>query len=263
VRSEAEHHFKIIMIVETLKNLGLTEKEAKVYVASLRKKSQTATEIAKEAKINRVTTYSILEKLLKKGLINTYKKINIQYFNATDPEIVFRNYKTKVNDFKKVLPDLKRINGKTPHPQIRYFEGINGIKAIYEDTLTSKTEILNYANSEIIRSLWPNYDEEYVKKRVKKKIFLRGIAPFDKSGLKVQKEDKDNCREILLVPGKEFSFTNEINIYDKKVAICSFKDELSGMIIESKEIAKTQRDIFKMAWQFAKLQSTILSMNME
>ena len=99
------------MIIETLKNIGLTEKEAKVYLATLRKSSQTATEIAKEAKINRVTTYSILEKLLKKGLISTYKKINVQYFDSTDPEIVFRNYKTKVDDFKKVLPDLKRING--------------------------------------------------------------------------------------------------------------------------------------------------------
>ena len=46
-------------------------------------------------------------------------------------------------------------------------------------------------------------------------------------------------------------FSNEINIYDNKVAIISFKDDLIGMIIESSEIADTQRTIFKMVWEFA------------
>ena len=44
----------------------------------------------------------------------------------------------------------------------------------------------------------------------------------------------------------------EINIYDDKVSIISFgEDELVGMIIESHEIADTQRAIFAMAWSFA------------
>lgn len=246
-------------IIETIKNIGLTDKESKIYLAALQKNSQTVTEIARQAKINRVTAYSILEKLIKKGIISFFKKAQVKYFNAVDPEILYKNYKTKLEDLKKSLPELKRIKGDTPHPQIQYFEGIDGIKAIYADTLTSKTEILNYANSKIIRSLWPNYDEEYVMKRVKKKIYLRGIAPFDEYGLKVQKEDKKNHREIYLVPGNEFGFTNEINIYDNKVAITSFKQNVSGIIIENEEIANTQRDIFKMAWQFAKIQSQLMN----
>ena len=65
---------------------------------------------------------------------------------------------------------------------------------------------------------------------------------------------KKNYREIRLVPPSEFSFANEINIYDDKVAIISFgKDKtVLGMIIESAEIADTQRAIFMMAWEFAR-----------
>ncbi|MBI2453603.1 hypothetical protein HYV58_00300, partial [Candidatus Peregrinibacteria bacterium] len=173
-------------------------------------------------------------------------------YDATDPHVVSADFKRRARDFEKALPEFRRLRGEAIHPRIRYFEGLEGIKAIYEDTLSSKTEILNYANSREIRDHWPEYDEEYVKKRVKKKIYLRGIAPADEHGAWVQSRDTENYREIRLVPAHEFTFTNEINIYNDKVAIISYKDEpLIGMIIESQEIANTQRDIFKMAWAFA------------
>lgn len=230
----------------------MSEKEAKVYLACLELGSSTVAEIAQKAKINRVTTYDILEKLMQKGMVNSMQKKGGRYFDATDPQIISSDMKRRAGDFKNALPDLKRLRGDAIHPRIRYFEGLDGIKAIYEDTLSSKTEILNYANSKEIRDHWPAYDAEYVAKRVKKKIWLRGIAPLDEHGKWVKEHDKENHREIRLVPSGEFTFTNEINIYDNKVAIISYKDvPLIGMVIESSEIANTQRDIFKMAWEFA------------
>ncbi len=88
-------------------------------------------------------------------------------------------------------------------------------------------------------------------------IRLRGISPDDVAGRRVHGEDTDKLREIRLVPAKDFDFQNEINIYDHKVAICSFDSGLKGdkdmfgVIIESKEVAETQRQIFEMAWRFA------------
>ena len=75
-------------------------------------------------------------------------------------------------------------------------------------------------------------------------------------GRKVHGQDKKNLREIRLVSVKDFPITNEINIYDNKVAIVSFSEdeaELFGVIIESKEVAETQQQIFKMAWRYAGL----------
>ncbi len=238
-------------MLSTLQKIGLSEKEAKVYLAALELGPSVVSDIAQKAKINRVTTYDILEKLIHKGFMSFYARKGVKYFSPTDPEIMIKEVKRRTDDLVKSLPELRRIHGKTNHPSVQYFEGIDGIKTIYSDTLKSKTEILNYANSKEVRIHWPNYDEEYVEKRVKNKIYLRGIAPYDEYGLKVKNEDKKYYREIRLVPLEEFGFTNEINIYDDKVAIISFKDELIGMIIESPEIANTQRAIFKMAWEFA------------
>ena len=241
------------MIKTTLKNIGLTEKEAKIYIACLELGSTVVSEISKHAKVNRVTTYDILEKLIQKGFISFFTKNKIKYFNATKPDLVYESTKRKTDDLKKILPDLKRMHGETPHPKVRYFEGIQGIKAIYQDTLTSKTEILNFSNSEEIREYWPEYDQEYVAKRAKKKIYLRGVSPLDEAGLKVKSENKKYFRNIRLVPRNKYNFSNEINIYDNKVSIISFREGLIGMIIQSNEIADTQRTIFKMIWEFAAL----------
>lgn len=245
------------MLNKIVENIGLNNKEAAIYLAALELGSSPVSVIAAKAKINRVTTYDVLEKLSKKGLINFIIKAKLKYFNATDPEIVAVNYKKRAKDFEEALPDLKRLGGVTVHPTVRYYEGIEGIKAIYADTLTSQTEILNYANSHEIRIHWPTYDEDYVNKRAAKQIHLRGIAPDDEYGKTVQSHDTQNFREIRLISKDKFNFTNEINIYDNKVAIISFKDELIGMIIESPEIANTQRAIFKMAWEFCELENKL------
>jgi len=157
------------MLTNALKNIGLTDKEARVYLACLELGNSIVSEISKRAQINRVTTYDILEKLIQKGFINFVTKHKVKYFTATKPDLIFSDTKRKFEEFKQALPDLKRLHGETSHPRVRYFEGLAGIKSIYDDTLTSKTEILNYANSTEIREYWPTYDEDYVSKRAKRK----------------------------------------------------------------------------------------------
>ncbi len=240
-------------LIEVLKKIGLNEKEAKVYLACIETGSAPVSEVAKAAGINRVTTYDILDKLKKKALVSHFTKNKVKYFTGTDPDIVLEEFEKRTKDLREAIPQFKRLTGKTNHPRIRYFEGLEGIKAIYTDTLNSTTEILNYSNSEEIRKIWTNYDEEYVEKRAKKKIFLRGICPDDKYGETVHQQDKKYHREMRLISADQFDFTNEINIYDDKVAIISFKDELIGMIIESSEIANSQRAIFNMCWQWSEI----------
>jgi len=233
-------------------NIGFSDKESKVYIALLSLGESPVSKIAEESKINRVTCYDILELLSKKNYVTSILKNRIFNFLATDPEIILQNTKQRLGEFQSIIPSLHNIMQISNKPKIRYFDGLEGIKTVYKYTLESKTEILNYSNSIAIREYWPGYDEEYVKKRIEKKIFLRGIIPDDSVGRKVKKEDPYCYREFRTVSQFEFEFTNEINIYDNKLTITSFDKNLFGIIIESDAIAKTQRDIFKMAFAFAK-----------
>lgn len=236
---------------DVLKKLGFSDKESKIYLACLELGAGTVIEISRNADITRGSTYDILEEMLEKGMVSKIHKDKHMVFSAVDPEVLMKNYKDRLRDFEMALPELKGLFHKRSRPRVRYFEGLDGIKRVYEDTLTATTDLLNYSNTREILSHWPTYNDDYVKLRTQKGIFLRGIAQHDEYGEKLRKDDRRFHREFRLLPPVDFKFTNEINIYDNKVAIVSFSPELIGIIIESQEIADTQRDIFKMAWAFA------------
>lgn len=242
---------------EILSQLGFTSKEALLYLSCIELGTATVIQLSRKSGITRGSTYDILEEMLEKGYVSKIHKDKHMVFSAVDPEVIQKRYQNYLRDFELALPQLKGLYHKHSQPRVRYFEGLDGVWQVYEDTLTSTTEILNYANSREVRLYFPDYDKIYVKQRVKKKIFLKGIAPDDEHGRFVQKGDKDAYREIRLLSSSEFSFKNEINIYDNKLAIVSFQEKPIGIIIESDEIAHTQRDIFKMAWSFAGMKSLL------
>lgn len=70
------------MLEQQLKQLGFADKEAKVYLASLKLGSNTIQEIARSAGVNRATTYVIIEKLIKKGLMSSIKKGKKTFFKS-------------------------------------------------------------------------------------------------------------------------------------------------------------------------------------
>ena len=55
---------------EIIREIGLNEKEAKIYLELLKQKISTASKLAKITKINRTTAYLELENLMKLGLVN-------------------------------------------------------------------------------------------------------------------------------------------------------------------------------------------------
>ncbi len=245
-------------LTHILTSIGFDEKEAQLYLAGLELGTAPASEYSKLTGIHRVTSYNVLESLVARGHFTVVRKLRSKWYAPISPEYMALEARKNADSLERVLPELRSLQGSHyRQPKVRYFEGIEGVRHVYQDTLTAETEILNFANSGVIRSVWPEYDEEYVSKRTEAGIHLRGICPDDAIGKKVQGEDAERLREIRLVPSSDFDFRNEINIYDSKVAICSFEHGFSsekdvfGIIIESKEVAETQRQIFEMAWRYA------------
>lgn len=245
-------------IIRILQSVGLDDKKSQLYIAGLQLGTAAASDYAKATGINRITSYNLLEEMVHSGYFTVVKKVRAKWYAPVSPEYIALEARKNVQALERALPELRSLqSAKYRKPHVRFFEGWEGVRHVYEDTLTAKTELLNFANSSALRDFWPDYDEEYVLERVKTGIRLRGISPDDAAGKKVHGEDEEQLREIRLVPAKDFDFRNEINIYDHKVAICSFDsglrgdNDMFGVIIESKEVAETQRQIFEMAWRYA------------
>ena len=242
-------------IQHVLEAAGLHSREARLYLAGLQVGSAPASEYAKLAKLNRVTAYNTLEDLVKRGYFTVERKVRAKWYAPVAPEYLAVEARKNAEALDQSLPELRSLRGaEHRRPHVRFFEGWEGVRRVYEDTFTAKGELLNFANSAVLRKYWPAYDAEYVAERVKRGIHLRGIAPDDATGRRVQGMDKDSLREIRLVSAKDFDFRNEINIYGNKVSIVTLgedEENLFGVIIESKEVAETQRQIFEMAWRYA------------
>lgn len=244
------------MILSDLEDLGLSTEEAKVYTAVLELGGSYVSTIAKKSAIPRVNCYHTLNNLVKKGLISSFTKNNIKHFSVDSPQILVNQFEEKFHHAKKLLPELLSItNALAYKPKIQYYEGLQGIKNIFDGTLTTKTELLGYTNlADLPKVLPEDYITDYAKRKMSLKIKTRMLSPMSKNGLNhlskyYPKGFDHNLVEILFINREQFPFEYEINIYDDKVAIVSLNpDELIGLLIESRTFANTQRAIFNLAW---------------
>ncbi len=243
------------MLSQQLLDFGLSEEESKVYLTVLELGGSFASTIAQKAKVPRVNCYYVLESLRKRGLITTNLKGNVKFFVAEPPQVLVNQMEQKYESAKKLLPELLSVtNIHAFKPIIRSYEGIEGIKTIFEQTLEAKSEVLGYTNLEALGNLLPDYLPGYTQKLVKRRIKTRLLSPSTEEARQFihrfyPKKFPEELVEILFVNPKEFKFENQISIYDKKVAIMSLNpDELIGILIESDVYTRTERAVFNLAW---------------
>lgn len=240
-------------------DLGFTAKEANVYLALLELGPSTATQIARKALINRTTSYDILQSLASDGLVNLIGETKIQKYAAESPQRVVKFFEGKVKKSKlqfekatRLLPQLLSIYNIKEKPKVKFYEGVEGMQNAFEDTLNASKEILAYAVGEdIFKSMTEKYVRNYFKRRVAKKISVRVIAPDTPESRSVTVNDAKELRVSLLVPKNRFYFSIEMNIYNNKIMIASWREKFA-IIIESEEIAEAQKKIFELAWEGAK-----------
>jgi len=239
-----------------LLEIGFTDKEAGVYLALLEMGPSTVAEIGRQAKINRTTGYDIVEMLCSKGLANALAEGTVKKYVAEDPEKIialfqdkFQEAKAQFEASKKLLPELKSIFQKTEKPKVKFYEGKEEMKQAFEETLTAKETIVAYG-SEAMDEALPDYTDKYIKLRVAKGIHAKGIVPNNPKIQKFLSKNKEQLRETRSVPANKFNIDIEIDIFDNKVVIASWKENLA-IIIESQKIADAQKKIFELAWEGA------------
>lgn len=239
---------------KVLNNIGLGEKEIKIYLSLLEFKEALPSMISKKAGVKRPTTYLILDELCQKGLASKIKKGPYYYYQSISPHSLLEDQYNKYKNLETALPELLKLNEiYSTKPEMSFFEGKEGLIHIMEDTLTTKTELLCWADTKLsVSTLLKDYYPSYIAKKVKNKIWLRGILCYDEYALAFKKRGKEELREVYLISKEDYPFKNEINIYDDKMAIISHQDNV-GVIIRNKNIADTQRSIFNFAFKYAKI----------
>lgn len=239
---------------KTLIEIGLRDVEAKIYLAALELDEGTAAQIAKKAKIKRPSAYVILKDLIKKGFVSSYSRKKVTRFIALNPSRLTEMIEERTQKLRDALPELKALYKPKEgiRPRVQFYEGKKGLIEIMEDTLkVPNKELLGYANIDLAWNALADYYPEYIRKKNEQNITPRAIFLDSQLARRFKETSRTEKRIARLVSGKDYPISNEINIYDDKIFIISHK-EMVGVIIESEEIANTQRAIFELAWERAK-----------
>lgn len=231
------------METKTLVELGLTESEARVYLALLELGPSLAGSISRKTGIHRRNIYDITERLIKKGLIGYILKNNRRLFEAANPERLKEIIDEKQKLLKENLEDLNFLYKKTKEKQeTNFYKGIEGLKTVFQDQLSEKNkEILILGASQSAFEVLPFYFKWYDKDRIKNKIKVRIIAS-EKLGKKIP------YSEIKYFPQK-YANPLAINIYGNKVAIILWKKDPISIVIKQQEIADSYKKYFELMWR--------------
>lgn len=248
-----------MQIQTILKNFGLNDKEVAVYLTLIELGSAPVREISTKSKVNRGTTYDILKSLMEQGLATYFNKQSHQYFTAEPPEklvTALEHRKQEIdsvkNQIQENLPTLQSaFNRGGGQPVMKLYEGVKGIRQIFEDVLisvsTSKDKQYWIYSSATVKERKLVYAAmpDFNKKRLTKKIKVQTIS----LGLGGELVGLDQ-RKWLNSKDANLNATHQI-IYAGKVAHISLDDAENpvGVVIENEAIFETQKIIFSNLWQ--------------
>lgn len=251
------------MTLDFLKNFGLTDKEANLYELLLKLGEVPAGDLIRESKLKRATAYKTLYGLEKKGLVSKRDIGKIIHFRPEPPSKLFSLAETQFltlerskSSLESLLPQLtSSYVMAVEKPVVTIYEGIEGLKQIYEDTLTEDKPIFAVLQTaEVEPEIYQWLTKSYAKIRVKKNIPAKVIVASGKWSASYVQNNKKELRESIIVSSEKFPFKHEVDIYGDKVAFINYKkaEALIGIIIKHPQIAQTMKAWFDLAWEGAK-----------
>jgi sugar-specific transcriptional regulator TrmB len=237
------------MDTKILEDIGLTKGEIKVYLSLLESGPSTAGMILERANIQNSVFHFNINRLIEKGLVSYVKMNKFRIYKAADPENFMIYLKDKEKQVKDLLPELKaRQKQKKQGQEVELFEGIKGIttllNALIEDAKRGD-EFLFFApeltKSEEIQKFYEMYDI----KRHSRGLIIKGIAPKKLKPL-FQK------RKYLKMKYTDMPVPANTGICDNKMAIMTWGEKPTGVLITSEEIIQKQKDFFNALWKSIK-----------
>jgi HTH-type transcriptional regulator, sugar sensing transcriptional regulator len=249
------------MLNKELEKLGLSEKEANVYLAAIQTGPSSVQKIAQKSKVNRATTYVIIESLMEMGMMSTYDEGKKTFYTAEKPHRLIEYFSQKeeelhekIDKLKKIVPELNLLyNDFSDKPKVRYFEGIEGLKTVYNDFVDSldenETIYIFLPYDEFDSSVLKNSLKGARQRRVAKNIDTK-IIYTSKDGRKMDYEitGKREKKECLFVPFEKYPFRGGMNVYGNRIFMIDYLGKLGGVVIENKTLAEMLRNMFKIIW---------------
>lgn len=253
----------MILNTESLREIGLTDSEIKVYIALLELKDATRSPIVAKSQISGSKVYDVLGRLQEKGLVSIYTKNKVKHFKAINPKQILSYLEEKkehINsaeqDIEKILPTLTQLflEGSVEQ-EVELMTGLKGLDIIFRE----QVDMLSAGENCYVIGGTRGSDEDNI------------LAFFERVHLWREKK-KINTKMLLNdhqisstekhYPTKTFPYSETryikhsspvaINIWTDRTAILIFGKKTSAIYIKSQEVANSFIDYFSILWKTSK-----------
>ncbi|PLZ00597.1 transcriptional regulator TrmB [Burkholderia sp. WAC0059] len=237
----------------SLDQIGIRGKLYHAYMAALELGETSVNQIAARAGLGRTTAYSVLERLQEAGVINLVERGDKRVVVAEDPQVLLQRIETRRRTLIDLMPQLRSLyNQSRAKPEIRFYEGPEGVLTVLWDTLTVRSGVLRgiLSMAELLESPGPDKMREYIARRIEARIPLKVLRSPARETNSIWPGSADEIRELRYAPpGITLGMT--VYLYDDKVAIISSKREDYGLIIQSHDFATLLTGLFDGLWMIS------------
>lgn len=239
-------------LVKILENLGLSDNEARVYLASLSLGSTTIMKIAQTAEIKRTTVYSVIDSLKQMGLMKIEVKGFKQLYLAESPDRLDSIISSHREALKGSLPEFMAIyNLKGGESFIKYYEGIEACKTVYENIIKEAKHgdfLLVVSDQETWYNQDPEYFRSFLERRSKVGLVVRKLLQNSPTIQKLGWGTPKFNEQIKLLP-ESTKLTTNMFITPRKVVIHQIIPPILAIEIETPSVVQTNKEMFEIMWR--------------
>lgn len=254
------------MLKEIFEAFHFSVKESTVVQCLLELGIQRASSVASYCEMPRNTVRGILDKLTASGFLICTRRGNTHFYGVERPEALRRSLEVRresvIEEVTHQLAALDnagylitRAGQPGSRPKVTFYEGFEGLRRVYEDTLDAKEGLRSWGSFDVNQDALPKYFKTYYKRRARRGVRMTSIHPDSSLAREHHRNDARELRQSVLVDQKKFNLSPEIQVYDNKINIVSWRDKL-GIIIESQEIAHAMKAIFDLCLEGAAKKSS-------
>ena len=233
-------------VKDVLLDLGLSAREIKVYLALLRRNTRTAMQVSKEVRVDRTTTYDILERLIDKGVVSSIVQNRTKHFTALSPQELLAYYREKYSSLGTIIPELNRIADQKGSPvKCELFQGKDGLKTVLRDLIAAKKDYKAIGITKEYEDILGYFNDQWVIRVSDMKVKETAIV---EKGAKFKKVTGGSYRYV----SKKLLSPVTTLIYGDIVVFFIWTEPYFAIRVQNRAFSKAQNEYFGMLWGLAK-----------
>lgn len=233
-----------------LHDIGLTEVEAKVYLALLKNGSSLAGKISRDTGVHRRTVYDAIERLIEKGLVSYIRTNNRKYFEAVHPRRLLEILKERESDIVTMLPELEaQFKFVKEKKETVFFRGKKAMQTIFNEQMAHSGVVYYSGSSKVLGEICKSYLKKFDSTRKEKGIKMKIVS--DSNGRDIKEMNNLYGCEARFLKKWEDNKT-VVSVYGDNVVVINWDEDPIAIVIKEKEISKGFLNYFNILWNTAR-----------